>query len=217
MRGTVAALLLCTAGLLAAGCGASHEALPEPTSADVTKAQLRSFASAVNLRVSDLPGLRLGAGDAVISPTGSGRATPCSAIAGPTSSEEIPSRALIASTWETFSVVGAMPSAELASKFIAAAASPRGRSCLTAEGEGSRATYVSSLSGQFATGGRYAGISEVTPLTEGSPKREHIDIYVFAAGRAVVGLVALGETAPPVVQEREVLSRLHARAEKHAL
>jgi hypothetical protein len=124
---------------------------------------------------------------------------------------------LIASTWETFSFVGAMPNATLASKFIAAAASPRGRSCLTAEGEGSHATYVASLSGRFPAGGSYAGIREVTPVTEGSPKQEHIDIYVFAAGRAIVGLVALAAKAPPVAQERELLSRLHARAVTHVL
>jgi hypothetical protein len=207
LRIATTSLILTTTALIAAGCGRSAHS-------STSNAQVLAFARAVNLRSTDVPGLRVAGSNALIPAQGNGDSTSCASSKGV---RPIPSRAFVARSWETFSYVVAMSSEASAERYVSALETPGSRSCFMPEVQSSPAPSITRLSAMLPTGRRYVGVRLVTP-PEGRSERLDIDTFLFATGPTVVGLVALsGDTAPPRSAERRLLSLLDSRAQAHRL
>jgi hypothetical protein len=213
-------LVLSATAMLVAGCGGGSSSHTSASSAaaiagpPITKARAVAFAGAVNLRSTDVPGLRVAGSNALIPPQGDGDSTPC---AGGKGARPILSRAFVARRWETFSYVVAMSSEASAERYVSALGTPGDRSCFVPEVQSSPPPSVTRLSAMLPTGQRYVGVRTVTP-PDGRSELLHIDTFLFASGPTVVGLIALsGNTAPPRSTERRLLALLYTRAQAHKL
>lgn len=207
LRTTARSLVLAAMALIAGGCGGSAHF-------SAGNAQVLAFAGAVNLRSSDVPGLRVARSNALIPAQGNGGATSC---AGGNGVRPILSRAFVARRWETFSFVVAMSSEASAVRYVSALGTPGGKSCFVPEVQSSPPPSVTRLAAMLPAGQRYVGVRTVTSR-DGRSEGLHIDTLLFAAGPTVVGLVALsGNTPPPKSAERRLLSLLYNRARAHRL
>ncbi len=206
MNRIAATSLAIGATLVAAACGSSSHS-------SASKGQVLAFARTVNLRSTDVPGLRVAGSNALIPP----QENDSRSCAGAKGSQPILSRAFVGRKWETFSYVVAMANETSAQKYVSALSTPGGKSCFVPEVESSPPPSVSRLSATLPSGRPYVSVRTVTPV-EGRSGGLHIDTLLFAAGPTVVGLVALsGSTAPPIATEQTLLSLLYSRAQANKI
>jgi hypothetical protein len=229
------------AGVLAAGCGASHPATAARSTSlangSITRAAAIAYAHEVNLSAADVPGAEIGSAE-LERPKPSQASVEFARCAGAAS----PERRVVNIKSATFgarkgrnaievnSGVEVMPTAALAAQNYDATRSARGRACLKrllpqvfAITAARRARFgpptISFLPNLLLTGQESFGARVDTTLV-GATRRLplHFDIFAVLAGPAEVNLTVVAVGRPvSTATERHLLSVLYRRAHAHKL
>ena len=112
----------------------------------------------------------------------------------------------------------AMPSTAVATAYVAAFSTSRGRKCLERTVSGTQAKVISAISLAVPVGPGSVGVR--TRVRFGRPgfAQLYIDEFFFVAGPTVVSLIAsYGEKPTAPATEDRLLSLLYSRAEAHRL
>jgi hypothetical protein len=235
MRRWIVAMSIILVALVAGGVTIALAGSGSAT-APITKAQAVTFARAVNLAASDLPGAKKFeppsyevARDEQETAASWSRTLRCArpgiVIHRPIDVEK---SSFVGSRWLVGSVVQVMPTEAIAAAEVAAFASRRGHVCFA------RAADVQ-ITSENAPLGPYPVTATFIPLTRllGSDAigvrdlvREsfkgkhwflHSDAVFFRVGPAEIAFSAVGKTPFPAATERRLLALLHSRAEAHKL
>jgi len=234
-------LTIVTTAMLAAGCGGSTSSA-DSASTQVTKAQARAYADAVNLRAADVLGLQAALhksrAETADGPFGTAidgcesAAARAGVVFGITSQRFVH---LSLPLKGVGSGVYYFKSEALAHEYLAAADSPRFAACIktiaanepkTVTKEGSKVADPMFIDPRLSTlpvslpGVRTYGLRLAARSSLGVPggSEAYTDFLSFVKGDAVISLTAIGKSRPfPAAGERRLLSVLYSRAEAHKL
>jgi hypothetical protein len=210
-----ALVVFCATAVLFAGCGGSGRASTAP-------AQALDDADAINLSAADVPRLRV-AKTLVINPPSSGDFLPCAGVTAPTGVVTIASRAFIGGEGSVSSYVVTLPSESLATAYVSALETLRGRACfahsIVSHGVAFRGlTHATGLTAALPHGVRHVGVRLTLALQDPMPLEVICNGVVFASGTSVVGLLASDVGKPPrVATDQRLITLLYSRAEAHKL
>jgi hypothetical protein len=149
--------------------------------------------------------------EVVIYPRGRDPFLRCAGIPAAKLLLEIHSTIFSAPYWWMRSTVGVLPSRTLATAYVSALGSSRGRRCMLV---GLRLKGEKRTIGTLPVGSPFVGF-RTSYSSDRLIGRSHIDFFAFRSGRVVVTLTAEGERTPPLATEQRLLSMLYRRAQTH--
>ena len=213
-------LVLSATVVLVAGCGDGTSVSASTSAGPVTEAQLVAYAHAVNLRPADLPeAVARGPAETMKHRRSESPLLRCTGLTSAQNVLAIASRSLNGPGGEVIqSAVLAMPSTAVATAYVAAFSTSRGRKCLERTVSGTQAKVISAISLAVPVGPGSVGVR--TRVRFGRPgfAQLYIDEFFFVAGPTVVSLIAsYGEKPTAPATEDRLLSLLYSRAEAHRL
>ncbi len=221
LRIIATSLALAATVVLVAGCGngTSVRVSAIASASPVTEAQLVVYAHAVNLRVADLPeAVARGSAETVKHRRSESPLLRCTGLTSAQNVLAIASRSLNGSGGVFQSAVLAMPSTAVATAYVAAFNTSRGRKCLERTVSGTQAKVISAVPLAVPVGPGSVGVRTLVRFGSPGSPRLYIDEFFFVVGPTVVSLLtSYGEKPAPLAIERRLLSLLYSRAEAHKL
>jgi len=220
LRIAATSLVLSATVVLVAGCGNGTSVSANTSAGRVTEAQLVAYAHAVNLRAADLPGAAArGPAETVKRRRSESPLLRCTGLTGAQNVLAVASRSLDGPGGEAFqSGVLAMPSDAVATAYVAAFSTSRGRKCLERNVSGTHAKVVNAVALALSVGPGSVGDRTLVKTGSPEPPQIYVDQFFFVVGPTVVSLMgSYGEKPTPPATERHLLMLLHTRAEAHRL
>ena len=187
----------------------------------MTKAEAEAYASAVNLRMTDVPATRI-VKESVTHPRVVSDLLRCTGVAS-AKLVAVESKAFAGSGGGLMSSsVNVMPTKAVAAAYVLALRTSRGRGCFTMSIRGeeeptTETTLPVALPGSLPRTG-FRVTTEVPALP--TPLRTRVDAFFFVAGDAVIELLATSATRlplAPAATERRLLTLLYRRAKAYKL